>query len=237
MSRAFLAPDPIMQALRNEGSVHKVLVGGDKTQESLDHKNLIDFLTQPESGSERLRAFCIFSSKSQKSYKYTCSISRYSAKPSLRVDDVNQAKFLVGGVNEEKKIQAENDLEIASKKSEALKIQLEEIQQDIDEKIRLHNESKARWEALRSNFQSVQTARNKVERLKSRVEEQESKVSVDNMVEKKHLLKQIMTRMKNAVTAIETHTESNAKQLQATFSNAGIRINESILINEHRLTR
>jgi hypothetical protein len=226
-----------MQALRNEGSVHKVLVGGDKTQESLDNKNLIDYLTQSENESDRLRAFCIFSSKNQKSYKYTCSISRYSAKPSLRIDDVNPAKFLLSGVNQEKKLQAEKDLEIASEKSESLKIQIEESQREIDEKIRLHNESKARWEALRSNLQSLQSSRNKVERLKRKVEEQEEKVSVDNMVEKKHLLKQIMARMKNAVTAIEFHNESNMKLLQATFSNAGIRINESILINEHRIAR
>jgi chromosome segregation ATPase len=226
-----------MQALRNEGSVHKVLVGGDKTQESLDEQNLIDYLTKPENESGRLRGFCIFSSKNQKSYKYTCSISRYSAKPSLRIDDVNQAKFLIGGVNKEKKLQAEQDLESASEKSEILKIQIEELQRDIDEKIRLHNESKARWEALRSNLQSFQSARNRVERLKSKVEEQEAKVSVDNLVEKKHLLKQIMARMKNAVAAIESHTDSNRKQLQATFSNAGIKINESILISEHRLTR
>ena len=136
-----------MQALQNEGRVHKVLVGGDKTQESLDTKDLLDFLTQPEDNSSRPKACCIFSSKRDKSYKYTCSISRYSAKPSLRVDDINPAKFLVGGVNEGKKQTAEKEYASAKATAERLKEQVDSMQGEIDEKTRLHNEAKARCDA------------------------------------------------------------------------------------------
>lgn len=226
-----------MQALRNEGRVHKVLVGGDQTQESLDTKDLIDFLTKPEDGSNRLTACCIFSSKKDKSYKYTCSISRYSGKPSLRVDDVNPAKFLGGGVNEARKQLAEKEYAAAKATAESLKEQVDAMQCELDEKLRLHNEAKARCEATKTKLHALSVAHAKVERIKRKVVEQEERASADNTDEKKKLLKQIMARMKNAVAAIELHVEGNQKLVQASFANAGMRINESIVTNEYRIVR
>ena len=235
--RAFTAPDPIMQALRNEGAVHKVLVGGDQTQESLDKKNLIELLNTPEDGSGRLRACCIFSSKKDKSFKYTCSISRYSGKPSIRIDDVNQARFLGGGVNELRQQKAEKEFVEAKKSAEEHKNQLDAMQDEIDEKIRLHNEAKARCEATKTKLGALQSVRKKVERCRKKLEELEERASADNSGAKKKLLKQVMARMKNAITAIEAHAEGHQTLMQATFKTAGIRINDSIVQNEHRIVR
>lgn len=226
-----------MQALRNEGRVDKVLVGGDQTQESLDKKDLIDFLTQPEDGSGRLNACCIFSSKREKSFKYTCSISRYSGKPSLRVDDVNPARFLGGGVNEARKQSAEQEHAAAKATAEGLKEKVDSMQGELDEKLRLHNEAKARGEATKVKLTTLHKARSRVDRIRRKMDEQRERASADNTDEKRKLLKQIMSRMKNAVTAIELHVEGNQKLAHASFTNAGMRINESIVTNEYRIVR
>lgn len=226
-----------MQALRNEASVHKVLVGTDKTQASIDGKGLIDFLTQPEDGSRNLKGCCIFSSKGEKSYKYTCSISRYSGKPSMRVDDISPAHFLGADVNPAKKEKAERDLEQARLSAEESGSQLRALQEEKDEIIRAYNEGKARFDATKSKYDGLNKLRKRVDGARRKLETAQQNAAVDNTAEKKRLVKQLMARVKNTISAIESHGENNASLLSATFKNAGVRLNESMIDNEHRLVR
>lgn len=83
LDETFEGSDIIVEALRANASIHKVLVGTDRTQESLDSRGLGDILSESENGG-RLQSYCIFTSQREQSYKYTSQISRYSGKASLR---------------------------------------------------------------------------------------------------------------------------------------------------------
>lgn len=84
LDESFEGPDIVVQALRSNAGVHKVLVGGDLTQESLDNRGLGQILSESETGDNKLQAYCLFASKKGQSFKYQSNISRYSGKPSIR---------------------------------------------------------------------------------------------------------------------------------------------------------
>ena len=140
-------------------------------------------------------------------------------------------------MNESRKQSAEKEFAAAKITAESLKAQVEAMQGELDEKLLLHNEAKARCEATKAKLNALSVAHSKVERIKRKVVEQQERASADNTDEKRKLIRQIMARMKNAVAAIELHVEGNQKLVQASFTNAGMRINESIVANEYRIVR
>jgi len=234
LDESFIAPDPIMQALRNEGSVHKVLVGNDKTQESLDKRNLLDHLSKAEDGSSRPKPCCIFSSNGNKSYKYTSTVSRYSNSTSLRVDDVNRARFLEAGIDDSRKRKGETELDQATKNASQLTGQIEDIQKELDNAVMLHQEAKARHDAIKSRYDTVVKLKSKVNRQRKRVEQLNERVSADNTAEKDKLVQHIKNRVKCTISALEAHAEGHRGLLEATVKTAGIRLNETLADVEHR---
>jgi hypothetical protein len=231
--RAFTAPDPILQALRSEARVDKVLVGSDRTEESMEKRGLADYLNQAENGSA-LKAFCIFTSKGQRSSKHTCSISRYSQKPSTRTDDVNSAHFLGGGENPARKHKVESELADTQQKIEEFKGQLRGMADEFENAVRLHNEAKARYEATKARAEVIKKVVHKAGRLRGKVASMEEQANADNSAEKRKLLRQVMNRMKSAITAIEAHSAGHSQLMGATITTAGIRINDSLIETEYR---
>lgn len=70
----FEAPAAVMQALIESSNVQSVLVGSDKTQESLDKRGLLKMLTSSEDGSGTERDCCIFSTNMNKAFKVRSTI-------------------------------------------------------------------------------------------------------------------------------------------------------------------
>lgn len=68
LDECFTAPDAIVQALRNTSKVEHVLVGSEKTTDSLNNRGLMNFLNQKENG-EGLQASCIFATDRGRTYK------------------------------------------------------------------------------------------------------------------------------------------------------------------------
>ncbi len=83
LDESFEGPDIVVEALKANASIQKVLVGNEKTQDSLDSRGLGDILSESENGGA-LQSYCIFASRRGQSFKYTSQISRYSGQPSLR---------------------------------------------------------------------------------------------------------------------------------------------------------
>mmetsp|Transcript_31165 Transcript_31165/g.47542 ORF Transcript_31165/g.47542 Transcript_31165/m.47542 type:complete len:1125 (-) Transcript_31165:528-3902(-) len=234
LDESFTAPDPIMQAIRNEASVHRVLVGNDKTQESLDKRNLLDYLSKAEDGSTTPQQCCIFSSHGQKSYKYSSTVSRYSNATSLRVDDINAPRMLGACVDDARKRKAEEEVHKAAEDASQLKSQVEGIQEDLDTAVRLHQEAKARSGAIKTKMEGINKLKRNVDRYKRKVDELEKKASADNTVEKKKLIEQIKKRVKSAISALEAHSQSHHELLDTTVKSAGVRMNKTLEDVEHR---
>ena len=84
LDESFDGPAVVMEALKSSARIEKVLVGNDKTQDSYDNRGLAELLSKPEKQGSDLQGYCLFTSKNQKSFKYTSSISKYSGQPSIR---------------------------------------------------------------------------------------------------------------------------------------------------------
>jgi len=234
LDESLTAPDPIMQALRNEASVHKVLIGNDKTQESLDKRNLLGYLSKAEDGSAKPLACCIFSSHGSKSHKYTSTVSRYSNSTSLRVDDVNAPRMLGACVDDARKRKAEEEVRNATENANNLKSQVEGIQEDLDNAVQLHQEAKARSKAIKTKLDGINKLKRNVDRQKKKVEDLRQKASADNTVAKKKLVEQIKKRIKSAISALEAHALSHNELMETTVNSAGVRINTTLVDVEHR---
>ncbi len=73
LDEVFEAPDAVMQALQSTSNIQQVLIGGAKTYESMNRKNLTAYLNKKEDGSGN-RAFCIFAKDGRKMYKVRFSL-------------------------------------------------------------------------------------------------------------------------------------------------------------------
>ena len=84
LDESFQGSEIVIEALKSSASIQKVLVGNDKTQDSLDSRGLGKILSESEKQGNNLQGYCLFASKGGKSFKYLSQISKYSGKPSLR---------------------------------------------------------------------------------------------------------------------------------------------------------
>jgi hypothetical protein len=68
LDECFEAPGPVLQALRTRANVQSVLIGNEKTTNSLNKDKLMDYLNQRENG-QGLKASCIFARDRSRTYK------------------------------------------------------------------------------------------------------------------------------------------------------------------------
>ena len=74
----FTAPGPIMQALKSKHNVDKVLIGGDAVQNSLERKDLVEYLSAKEGSSNQKQSSCFFYTYKGSTFKYQSQVSRYT---------------------------------------------------------------------------------------------------------------------------------------------------------------
>ena len=225
---SFTAPDPILQALRTGARVHSVLIGGTKTQSSIDNNGLLDYLSQPETSGQELRGFAIFASKGERTFRYQGSISRYSKKIAMSQDELRPPKLLTPGVNPQAKLRLEEEIQT--------------INQDLLERERSHNELRARKDGLEKQLQealarlknakeatkSIQKHHQRLTSAKRKLREAEERATADNAGERKKLVRMIQARMKSIAAALEAHSDQQSQIMQFTFSQAGVRINQDV---------
>lgn len=128
LDETFQAPPHIMQALINKHNVDKVLVGGEAVQQSLDRKDLVDFLASREASDNRpgLQASCFFYVHRGVAHKNTNQVSRYSGKTGTDVQDIGPAKLLQPGSDPSKKEQLAETIRRAEELFAELKPQVDE---------------------------------------------------------------------------------------------------------------
>jgi len=239
LDEAFTAPDPIMQALRTFASVHKTLVGGDKTQDSVDHKGLIRYLSEPDStlGQRGLQASCVFTSKDDKSYKYTQTISRYSSKEVSRIDDILPAKMLAPGVNPRAKKDLEDKLAAVHTDMEKLRPDLEAAEKKNNELLRQSQEHSAQTNASKQQKENLAKFMGKLRAARRKFEDAEADLDTDDRKEKKAKVKSLMNRMSHSISALEAHAEQHRKMMQSTITSAGVNVSKNGLAAAERKAR
>lgn len=235
MDESFTAPPVVLAALRSRHAVHDVLIGDDSTQESMDKRNLGQILS--EDGGGRLQAYCIFTSQGEKSFQYLASISKYSKKSNLRVDDVRPAKWLAPGVSETQKQVVRDALDKCDK-------ELEEIQPELENyKKNFHIQQ----EQAKSNLAQIKSAKENISELRKfitrqhnnarKLKEEEAKLSVDNEQEKTAKIEKLDSRVRGSLEALNAHAESFKKMMLATTKSSGARLTKEVVAVEERKAR
>ena len=234
MDEAFTAPPIVVHALKLRHAIHQVLVGNDKTQESIDSRNLSDFLSQSESG-QGLQKYSIFTSQGDRSFQYTSTISNYSRKSVLRVDDVRPAKWLSPGVSEEAK---QREMEKVSECNHQLKEIEPQLTEAKEQESNLLQQQKVLVARIKENkegeafVRKLVTRRNNIAR---KLEAEREKIDEDNEGEKEKKVNDLKKRLHHALIALSAHSDTQTKLMKATTKLAGFSLNgETVTIEERR---
>jgi hypothetical protein len=231
LDESFTAPDIITQALRTHAAVHRVLVGGEETQKSMDNKGLLEYLSEPDRSlnQDKPQSSVTFTSQGNKSFKYTQTISKYSKKASGRVDDVFPARLLAPGVSERAKKEAEDNLrgvhdEVAALRpslqaAEKRKDEMEAEAQSVTQKLQAAKATKDNYVKFHAKLVSAQR----------KLKDAEQALGCDDVAEKKKWVKMLMNRVAHSITALETHADQHEKMIKSTVSSAGIGVSRSSL--------
>lgn len=236
---SFVAPDPVMQALRTQAAVHKVLVGGEATHRSIDEKGLLTFLAEPDRalGQDKLQGAVVFATKGNESFKFTMNISRYAKKPSTRVDQIGQAKMLAAGINPRAKKDTEEELKAKHDQMNLLRPNLTSAESKLNDaevaKQEAHASAKS-WAQRKENFAEL---KKRLSNAKQRLKEAMKELEFDDKEEKKKLLKSLMNCVVHSISALEQHAVSQKKLIDATISSAGVSITRNSLVVAERKAR
>jgi structural maintenance of chromosomes protein 5 len=239
LDETFAAPDPVMVALQKFANVHKVLVGAETTQDSIERRQLRDFLSEPDSslGQTGLQGSCIFAAKGNQSYRYIQSVSSYSGKVNSKMDYVGPAKMLAPGVSEEQKARVEDELkgiheEIAGRRPRVLKAEkaFAELESSVQQKHAL-------FSSIKTTLEHVKKNEGKMQRLHERIVQLEKDLSSDNNDEKKNLTEDLLKRLKHSIAAITAHGDQQGLMVKNTICMAGISVNRTALNSAERLAR
>ena len=234
LDESFTAPDAILQALRSSAQVHKVLVGGTKTQASIDDKGFLHVLSQPETGGQGLRGYTIFANKGDKSFQYKASVSRYSKKLAIDMPEVRPPRLLKPGVNPALKAKLEEEIETMNSELRTSEKRQQELQSRCDELQRHATQVQARLKHAKDALSSVAKGHTKLANAQRKLRDLEEEAVSDNAGEKEKLLRKLQARMTSCVTALEAHADQQAQIMQLTFSTAGVRINQDVMTAAER---
>ena len=113
LDQAIEAPPIVKQALINAAQIDQVVLGNERTENSMTNNNLSTILAEREDGS--MKPACVTTLKGGRIYKHNIIVSRYSGEITIRTDDLEDArappKFLKRGVDPEAVQALERDID------------------------------------------------------------------------------------------------------------------------------
>lgn len=229
MDETIEAPPLILEALKNAAQIHKVLIGSEKTQDSLDNKGLLDFLSQPEGGKTTLNSSCIFSSKNGRGSKYQTVISKYDGKASTRIDNARPAKWLAPGVSEQEKEKYQAELSQIRGRHDELKPAVDEARAKLAETEARAQMARENAKKAKDNLQLLGKLESRKQNTEAKLQEAEKELAVDNDAVKSGYVQKLEKRINSSLQALEAHSDSYKKMMKAVIKSSGIRLNSEAL--------
>jgi chromosome segregation ATPase len=235
LDEAIVAPPSILDALKSSASIDKVLIGNDASQESMDNRGLGDILTQPEYQGGPLRGYCIFTSNRGQSFKYTSHISKYSNKPSIRVDDIRPPKVLRLGASEDAEQRVMQELNVKEGRMAELQPTIDETKARLEEMTIQAQQSQQLVMDITNQIREADSWRNKLQVVEHKLREAESQLSVDNDHEKQEKIDKLNHRIRLSVKVLTSHSDSYKKMMLTTVKASGARLSKEAATVEERL--
>lgn len=225
MDECIGAPDVVLEVLKNSGQIEKVLIGSDKTQDSLDNKGLLDFLAEPEHPGGRLQSSVIFTSQGNKAFKYTSIISKYSGKSSVRIDTIKPAKWLAPGVSADDKKRVSEELKNKEEKLNAARPALEQAEKAAAEANARAQDAKAKMAKAKETVEAARRMQNKIRTGEAKLQGAEKELEVDDNEEKAKQVSELLKRVHHSLMALEAQSSSYDNIMKATVKSSGARLN------------
>eukprot|EP00551_Chaetoceros_affinis_P006129 CAMPEP_0203670242 /NCGR_PEP_ID=MMETSP0090-20130426/6384_1 /ASSEMBLY_ACC=CAM_ASM_001088 /TAXON_ID=426623 /ORGANISM="Chaetoceros affinis, Strain CCMP159" /LENGTH=1165 /DNA_ID=CAMNT_0050535065 /DNA_START=104 /DNA_END=3601 /DNA_ORIENTATION=+ len=225
LDEVFKAPDPILQALINTSNIQSVLIGNDKTTDSLNRKKLMDYLNQKENG-QGLQASCIFAQDGHQTFKYTSIISRYSGKASLNMDEISPARMLRPGVSPEQKAQVEQHLNAVREQIEELQPKMDQVQEKFESLQRDGQEVQLKMKDAQKGKSDRNEVKNKLGSAKRKLASAEKEVSRDSADEKRRIRSNLRQNIKQYLSSLESASAHYDEYLKLSCEIAGIDMTE-----------
>eukprot|EP00977_Amphora_coffeiformis_P025730 scaffold21715_cov116-Amphora_coffeaeformis.AAC.1 len=231
-------PDAVRQVLHVQAHIEKVLVGDTQTMKNIDTGALTDFLSEPEQGDMRQKkGFVVVATSGGRTLKFTCTISRYSKMPSIRQDDISQARMLALGTDPEVQQRTEAELKKVHDQMNELKPQLHSATEQRQEIETRAQEAQASLEATKQRLASMNKWLSKLEAAKNKYEDLLAQASQGkDKTQTKQFAENLMKRVAASVKALQNHAEKQKKldQHKLTEAEASLGRN-SIVVKEQRL--
>ena len=228
-----------MISLQDWASVHKVLVGDEKTQESMDKRGLKEFLAEPDAsiGQQGPQRSCIFTAEGHKSYRHTTTISRYSGKIGTRSDDVGPARMLAPAIDASRKKRVEDELAAVHEEINQIRPALQQANQSIKELEAHAQQGNVVMLTKKQALEGLMKFKSKLERAQAKLDEAQAKLGEDDEGRKKELVTEILNRLKNSISAIKAHGQQHDIIMQHVATDAGITVNRMVANNAERAAR
>ncbi|CAB9499458.1 of chromosomes protein 5 [Seminavis robusta] len=236
LDESITAPEPVMQALRSFAQVHRVLIGGEETQKSLDERGLLDFLSAPDKSLNQhgKQQSCIFACSRNRTKKYTQSVSRYSKDISSRIDDVDQARVLAPGVDPQVKADLEAQLKTIHDEINVVRPALQDAEKKKHDAEQHGQQVSMRAQKAKESKEMLAKLQHKLTNAEAKLKATEEDLEQDDENTKRELAQKMMTKVAESITALEHHQNAHEKLLQATYASAGVRINRDAVAFKSR---
>jgi len=236
LDESFTCPDAVLQALRDHASVHKVIVGNDKTHKLASSGQLLTSLCEDDEG-RRNNGATIYCSNGNRSERFTISKSRYSTTPVVQTSDIRQARLLSPGSNGSKKKELQDKLATIDQKIEELQPSIAEKEQNVEQLESDTQEASLKWQSCRKNQQNLLKCEEKVRRAERKRKDAEELLKSDDKGEKRDLLRQLQNAFMHNISAIEAHKDHRQSLINATVKSAGAHLGKAEAKFVERRTR
>ncbi|KAL7553665.1 hypothetical protein ACHAWF_016964 [Thalassiosira exigua] len=233
LDETYTAPDVIMQALINKHNVDKVLVGGEAVHNSLERKDLVEFLSAKEGGGGK-QASCFFYTFRGASFKYTSQVSRYTGEVGTDVQNIVGAKLLKPGSDPRLKDELAAQIKEAEDRIAELRPQADEVTRTLEEMNKEGATLHTRFNQAKRTKQDYQKYRVKLRNQKDKLEEAEENASKDNDREKAKKIAKIKKLVENSITMNENAAKIHTEIMKSTHILTGVKMAEDGLSEKLR---
>jgi hypothetical protein len=215
-------------ALQTRHNVDKVLVGGEAVQNSIERKDLVEFLSSRErhDGRPGKQASCFFYTHKGSSYKYTSQPSRYTGEVGTDVTQIGAAKMLTLGTDASVKDQLASVIQSAQDTIERIKPEIDAGIAEIHKLTGLGQEAGQKLKNAKRAKQDWQQYKVKLGNQKDKLAEAEENASKDNNREKKKLKLKIQKLMENSITMTDNAAKAHNEFMKTMSSLTGLKMSE-----------
>jgi chromosome segregation ATPase len=229
LDETFTAPDVIMQALISRHNVDKVLVGGEAVHNSLERKDLIEFLSTRESNDNRKQNSCFFYTYKNASFKYTSQVSRYSGEIGTVTDEISHARILKPGSDPRLK----DELLETIRRAESI---IAKLVPEVDAIKAVVNEMTAEGQNIAQLFKQAKTTKAefahyemKLKNARDKLAEAQENASRDNDKEKAKKIAKVKKLVENSIGMSENAADLHNQIMKGTTTLTGLKMMDDAL--------